>query len=299
MLPFDEGPLAKLDPKGRADLGHALMAWTHSQFMHAEQGALLCTAKVAISVPSIDAKCFAATQVMDEARHTEVFAKYVREKLEWEFPLNVHLRSLLDDLLLDSRWDVTYLGMQVMLEGLALAMFGLQHHMNPDPLMKKITRYVMRDEARHVAFGVLELREVYAEMSSFELRTRQEFAYEVALRMLDRLLYREVWEALDLPVEECSDLMRSSPQQAEFRRCLFSKIVPNLKALGLLDADDGWLRRRFQDLGAIEFESFDNAIDLYEGQDYTRYEPPRPQVEATVLDRLHWTDEPACEGATA
>jgi hypothetical protein len=188
--------------------------------------------------------------------------------------------------------------MQVMLEGLALAMFGLQHHMNPDPLMKKITRYVMRDEARHVAFGVLGLREAYAEMSSFELRSRQEFAYEVALRMLDRLLYREVWEALDLPVEECSELMRTSPQQAEFRRCLFSKIVPNLKALGLLDAADGWLRQRFQDLGAIEFESFDNALDLYESSDNTRYEPPRPQVETALLERLHWTDETEVEELT-
>ena len=140
------------------------MAWTLSQFMHGEQGALLCTAKIVDSVPWMDAKYYAATQVMDEARHVEVYAKYLREKLEWEFPVNVHLRELLDDVLSDPRWDFTYLGMQIMVEGLALAAFGFQYQFSPDPLLKQITRYVMSDEARHVAFGVLSLQEAYQQL---------------------------------------------------------------------------------------------------------------------------------------
>ena len=131
MSRTDEGPFGKLNAEERATLGHAGMAWTLSQFMHGEQGALLCTAKIVDAVPWMDAKYYAATQVMDEARHVEVYAKYLRDKLEWEFPVNIHLRELLDDVLSDSRWDFTYSGMQIMVEGLALAAFGFQYQFSP------------------------------------------------------------------------------------------------------------------------------------------------------------------------
>ena len=162
--------------------------WTLSQFLHGEQGALLCTAKITESVPWYDAKLYAATQVVDEARHVEVFGRYLQEKVGGEFQVNAHLRLLLDDIINDSRWDMTYLGMQVMVEGLALAAFGFMHQLTSEPLLKQLLRYVMSDEARHVAFGVLSLREVYAGMTDAEIRERQEFAYEAAVRMRDRFL---------------------------------------------------------------------------------------------------------------
>jgi len=261
----DEGPFGKLNAEERARMGHAGMAWVLSQFMHGEQGALICTAKIVESVPWIDAKYYAATQVMDEARHVEVYAKYLHDKLEWEFPVNVHLRDLLDAVVADPRWDFTYLGMQIMIEGLALASFGFQYQMSPDPLLKQITRYVMADEARHVAFGVLSLKEAYADLSAPEIRERQEFCYEAALRMRDRFLSQEVWEALDMPVKECTEIMLNNPVQIEFRKILFSKIVPNLKKLGLLDAGDGWLRQRFGELGVLQFEDWEDT-----GEEYAR-----------------------------
>jgi hypothetical protein len=261
----DEGPFGKLSDEQRATMGHAGMAWVLSQFMHGEQGALICTAKIVESVPWIDAKYYAATQVMDEARHVEVYAKYLHDKLEWEFPVNVHLRDLLDEVVADPRWDFTYLGMQIMIEGLALASFGFQYQMSPDPLLKQITRYVMADEARHVAFGVLSLKEAYADLSAPELRERQEFCYEAALRMRDRFLSQEVWEAMDMPVRECTEIMLNNPVQIEFRKILFSKIVPNLKKLGLLDAGDGWLRQKFGELGVLQFEDWEDT-----GQEYER-----------------------------
>ena len=135
--------------------------WTLSQFLHGEQGALLCTAKITETVPWYDAKLYAATQVVDEARHVEVFARYLDEKLGGGYQVNAHLRMLLDDIINDSRWDMTYLGMQVMVEGLALAAFGFMHQLTEEPLLKQLLRYVMSDEARHVAFGVLSLQEVY------------------------------------------------------------------------------------------------------------------------------------------
>src|SRR6266550_8783226 len=152
--------------------------WTLSQFMHGEQGALLCTAKIVETVPWVDAKYYASTQVMDEARHMEVFAKSLDTKLSTRYPINVHLGSLIDDVLADSRWDITYLGMQIMIEGLALAAFGAMYQTTSEPLLRQLIRYVMSDEARHVAFGVLSLQEAYADISGAELRERQEFVYE-------------------------------------------------------------------------------------------------------------------------
>ena len=170
--------------------------------MHGEQGALLCTARIVETVPWIDAKYYAATQVMDEARHVEVFAKYLDEKLSGHYPINAHLALLLDDILADSRWDMTYLGMQIMVEGLALAAFGFMHQMTTEPLLKQLLRYVMSDEARHVAFGVLSLQEYYKELTDAEMKDRQEFAFEAAVRMRDRFLQQEVWERMGVPVKD-------------------------------------------------------------------------------------------------
>jgi P-aminobenzoate N-oxygenase AurF len=257
-------PFEKLSEDEWFDLGAAQQAWVLSQFMHGEQGALICTAKIVEQVPWIDAKYYAATQVMDEARHVEVYAKYLKEKLAHEFPINVHLRALLDDVVSDSRWDMTYLGMQIMIEGLALAAFGFQYQTSPDPLLKQITRYVMADEARHVAFGVMSLKEAYQDLDAADIRERQEFCYDAAVKMRDRFLGQEVWEWAGLPVKECTRVMLDSPLQREFRKMLFSKIVPNLKKLGLLDAGDGWLRQRFGELGVLEYEDWEDTGAEYE-----------------------------------
>ena len=238
--------------------------WTLSQFMHGEQGALLCTAKIVETVPWIDAKYYASTQVMDEARHVEVFAKYLDEKLSGHYPINAHLRLLLDDIVQDSRWDMTYLGMQIMVEGLALAAFGFLHQLTTEPLLKQLLRYVMGDEARHVAFGVLSLQEYYSQLSAAELQERQEFAFEAAVRMRDRFLQQEVWERLGVPVKEAVTLTMQAPERALFQQMLFSKIVPNCKKLGLLDAADGLLRQRFTELGVIAFEDWADTGEEYE-----------------------------------
>jgi hypothetical protein len=238
--------------------------WTLSQFMHGEQGALLCTAKIVETVPWIDAKYYAATQVMDEARHVEVFAKYLDEKHEGHYQVNAHLKMLLDDIINDSRWDMTYLGMQIMVEGLALAAFGFMQQMTPDPLLKQLLRYVMADEARHVAFGVLSLKEYYSELTTPEIRERQEFAFEAAVRMRDRFLQQEVWERMGIDPREVLPLVADDPGRKMFQQMLFSKIVPNCRKLGLLDAGEGWLRERFTDMGVIAFETWEDTGEEYE-----------------------------------
>jgi hypothetical protein len=235
--------------------------WTLSQFMHGEQGALLCTAKIVETVPWIDAKYYAATQVMDEARHVEVFSKYLDTKLSGHYPMNAHLGLLLDEIVGDSRWDMTYLGMQIMVEGLALAAFGFIHSTTTEPLLKKMLRYVMADEARHVAFGVLSLQEYYQQLSAAELRERQEFAFEAAIRMKDRMIMQEVWEHLEVPPADVVQLYSQSPDRDDFQILLFSKIVPNLRKLGLLDAAGGWLREKFTEMGAIAFEHLTDSSE--------------------------------------
>jgi hypothetical protein len=249
------------DDKRFLQFGIENQNWLLSQFMHGEQGALLCTAKIVETVPWIDAKYYAATQVMDEARHVEVFSKYLDEKLSGHYPMNAHLGLLLDDIVADSRWDMTYLGMQIMVEGLALAAFGFIHMMTTEPLLKKLLRYVMADEARHVAFGVLSLQEYYKELTAAELRERQEFAFEAAIRMKDRMAMQEVWERMEVPTSDVVKIMSMAPERDDFQILLFSKIVPNLRKLGLLDAADGWLRTKFTEMGAIAFEHLTDSTE--------------------------------------
>ncbi len=259
-----ESPLYKMSDTEWTRVRTEGVNWRLSQFMHGEQGALLCTAKIVETVPWIDAKYYAATQVVDEARHVEVFAKYLDTKLDGEYPINPHLKLLLDDIINDSRWDITYLGMQIMVEGLALAAFGFMHALTEEPLLKKLLRYVMSDEARHVAFGVLSLQEVYEGLNQAEIRERQEFAFDSALRMRDRFLQQEVWERMDIDVRKMVELQLAQPnEQKEFQRLLFSKIVPNCKKLGLLDAGDGWLRDRFTDIGVIQFEDMVDTTEEF------------------------------------
>ncbi|MEA3018785.1 MAG: hypothetical protein QOI47_309, partial [Actinomycetota bacterium] len=279
---LSDTPFAKWGDKEWLQVGIESQNWTLSQFMHGEQGALICTARIVENVPWIDAKYYAATQVMDEARHVEVFAKYLDTKLSGHYPINAHLKLLLDDIIQDSRWDMTYLGMQIMVEGLALAAFGFIHQLTTEPLLKQLLRYVMSDEARHVAFGVLSLQDYYAELNAAELRERQEFAFEAAVRMRDRFLQQEVWDRMGLDVQDVLPFVMNSPERVGFQSMLFSKIVPNCKKLGLLDAGatkgkPGWLREKFTELGVIAFEDWADT-----GEEYDMFQLAEGEVMATA-----------------
>ena len=259
--------LEKWGDKEWLEFGIQGRKWTLSQFLHGEQGALICTAKITETVPWYDAKLYASTQVVDEARHVEVFARYLDEKLGGGYQVNSHLGMLLDDIVNDSRWDLTYLGMQIMVEGLALAAFGYLHQLTTEPLLKHLLRYVMSDEARHVAFGVLSLKEVYDGMSDAEMKDRQEFAYEASIRMRDRFLQQEVWHHMGVDPKTVVPLMINDPGRKFFQQLLFSKIVPNCKKLGLLERNDAWLRHRFEEMGVIQFEDLENT-----GEEYLKFE---------------------------
>jgi hypothetical protein len=235
-------------------------AFMLSQFLHGEQGALLATAKIVQTVPWEEAKFYAASQVMDEARHVEVYHRYLTEKLGISYEVHPSLQQLLDDIIQDPRWDVTFLGMQIMVEGLALAAFGLMRMMMVgEPLIQDITTRIMADESRHVAFGVLALENLYTkEMSAAELREREDFVIEATHLLRDRLLMHQIFERLGWDEKVWVPWAMQTPFMVGFRQMTFSKIVPNLKRLGLLTPR---VREAFAKLDILRFESMKDSVE--------------------------------------
>ena len=266
-------PLASWGEKELLALGIESMKAQLSQFMHGEQGAMMVAAKIVETVPWIDARYYAATQTMDEARHTEVFAKYLHTKLGEAYPMSPFLEEQIDALIQDSRWDIAYLGMQIVIESLALAAFGAMLRATEEPLLKKLLRYVMSDEARHVAFGVLSLQELYRDMSEAELKDRQEFLAENTLRSRARSTTPEIWERLGVDINAALPSLMEGAQKlgtnqfAGFQGAFFAKLVPNVRKLGVLDANNGYLRKKWGEAGLLEYEFADDT-----GSDYETYD---------------------------
>jgi hypothetical protein len=256
LNPLFTTPLwAKIDKKKELpNLRRHLGAYTLSNFLHGEQGALLAAAQIVNAAPTAEAKFYSASQVYDEARHVEAYDRYLREKYELIYPISPHLKYLLDTILTDSRWDFKYLGMQIMVEGVALAAFGMIQSQSTEPLIKTITEMIMIDESRHVAFGVLALKDAFREMKASELRDREDFILEASKLLRDRFLSQEVWARVGLPQKECEEASDKSEFMTMFRKMLFSKIVPNVKRLGLLTP---YVRKGFEELGVIEFETWE------------------------------------------
>lgn len=244
----------KMNDKEKANLRHHLQAWQISQFLHGEQGALVCTAKIVQEVPNLDSKYYAATQVIDEARHVEAYSRLLHEKFELAYPITPPLKALLNDIITDKRWDFTYLGMQVLIEGLALAAFHRIRDASKNPLASSVNAYVMQDEARHVAFGRLALRDYYPELSQAERDEREEFVVEACYHMRDRFLSEEVWEVVGLPKAECVEYVDKSDGMRQFRTRLFSRIVPVIKDIGLWGDK---VQKAYADMGCLDFAQID------------------------------------------
>ncbi len=249
---FGSDIYSKLSAREKAAINVETSAYTLSNFLHGEQGALLAAAQIVQSVPDLDSKLYGASQVVDEARHVDVYNRYLHEKVGFSYAISPHLKQLIDLILTDSRWDMKFLGMQIMVEGLALAAFAMIRENTYEPLLRDLTRYVMMDEARHVAYGVLSLTDVYDNMNERDVAEREDFVYEAAVLMRDRFLFEEVWEKLGLPVEKCKEIALNNTGQVMFRQLLFSKIVPCVKRIGLLSDRQ---RERFEKLGILKFEN--------------------------------------------
>jgi hypothetical protein len=252
-------PPKQLSEQELIELNLHMNAFMLSQFLHGEQGALVATAKIVQAAPAEEAKFYAANQVADEARHVEVYHRYLTEKLGISYEVHPSLGTLLDDIVTDSRWDVTYLGMQIMVEGLALAAFGMQKLMMQDePLIQDITTRIMGDESRHVAFGVLSLEGLYRDMSEQELREREEFIIDATHLMRERLMMHQVFDRLGWDKGVWIPWMDTTPFMKGFRQMLFSKIVPNLKRLGLLTPR---VREAYAKIGILQYETLKDSVE--------------------------------------
>jgi hypothetical protein len=256
---YDTDIWRKMSDKEKSWLRRELQANSISQFMHGEQGALIATSKIVATVPDMNAKFYAATQVMDEARHVEAYKRLLHEKLEIAYPINRALQTLLEQTLSDRRWDMTYLGMQVLIEGLALAAFQSIRDKAGNTLASAVNAYVMQDESRHVSFGRLALREYYPELTAAERDEREEFAVEALCFMRDRFNQSEVWDRLGLPKQTLDDIHYNSKQMNSFRGRLFSRVVPTIKDIGLWGPR---VQKAFAEMGVMDYAKIDVAQQL-------------------------------------
>jgi hypothetical protein len=115
-------------------------------------------------------------------------------------------------------------------------------------------RTSLQDEARHVAFGRLALRDYYPQLSDAERNEREEFVIQACYHMRDRFSYHEVWERLGLPAKECVQAVLTSSSMANFRSRLFSRIVPTVKDIGLWGPR---VRKAFEEMGVLAYANVD------------------------------------------
>lgn len=254
----------RLPERERCVLRRHTAAWSTSQLLHGEQFSLMAAAKIAQTVPDLDAKLFAATQVMDEARHAEAFGRYLTTKIGISYGLADSLSSLFEQTMRDSRWDFSALAVQILIENLAMAIFTLQRDHTTTPLARTLTTYIMQDEARHVAFGRTLLRQYYRQLTSAERREREEFVTHACWTLRDGFVGEAMWQNLDYGPQECIALAKASPALRQYRRRLFMRIVPALKDIDLFGPT---VREALAKMGVLGFATISPADSLAELDD--------------------------------
>jgi hypothetical protein len=234
-------------------------SWSLSQFLHGEQGALLVASQLVSCAPTFNAKLYAASQTFDEARHVEAFNKYIQTRQRLMYPIGNGLKSLLDKILTDPRWDLKFIGMQIIIEGLALAAFNVARQGTNDPVFKDMLYLIIRDEARHVTFGVNYLEEFIKTLSKEELEERAMFAYEACLVMRGRLMSADVYENFGWDKEDAQAFAQKADVANNFQHLLFTRVVPNLSRIGLLTDK---VRPLYDELGVLEYENWPTDGDI-------------------------------------
>ncbi|MFB4315915.1 ferritin-like domain-containing protein [Actinomadura sp. 21ATH] len=277
----------KMTQKERDEFWRHQGSWMFSQFLHGEQGALNVSARIVQSVPDLDSKFYAATQAMDEARHVELYTRFVHEKIGMYYPINQDLAKLLAESLEDSRWDLPYLGMQVLIEGLALAAFGLYRDISQNALVKQLLAYVMQDEARHVAFGRLALKDYYAELTTRERAEREEFVVEGCHLLRDRFQGREIFERLGLPVGQCLEYVEHSEPFRLYQSMLFSRIVPCVRDIGLWGEK---VQAAYADMGVLDNAKSDLEVLMRQDEEIAE-KADEERYERELATRRHEVDE--------
>ena len=255
----DYEPYQKLSDEKKIEFAKHRNAWSLSQYLHGEQGALLVASQLTSCAPTYNAKLYAASQTFDEARHVEAFNKYIQTRTKLMYPIGNALKSILDKILTDPRWDLKFIGMQLIIEGLALAAFQATRDLAKDSVLYDMLGLIIRDEARHVTFGVNYLEEFVKTLSHEEKEDRAQFAYEACLLSRERLLSTDVYEHFGWDVDDARQFQLGSEIMQHFQKLLFSRVMPNLSRIGLLTDS---VKEKFDDLGILEFASLPSDGDI-------------------------------------
>jgi len=256
---WDNHPVySKMDKETKLEFLTDLNSWALSQFLHGEQGALLVASQLASCAPTFNAKLYAASQTFDEARHVEAFNKYLQTRIKRTWPIGTALKGLLDKILTDPRWDLKFIGMQIVIEGLALAAFNAAKTGTSDPVLYEMLDYIIRDEARHVTFGVNYLEEYVKTLTEQERQDRAQFALEACTVSRNRLRAYDVWEKYGMDIEQTEAYQKEHIFQTQFQDVLFSRIMPNLKRIGLLTDE---LIPEYEKLGVMGYADGDSDFE--------------------------------------
>ena len=261
VVPFvGYAPYDAFTEEQKQEFGAHMNAWTLSQFLHGEQGALLVASQLVSCAPTLNAKLYASSQTFDEARHVEVFNKYLQTKVGYMYPVDPALKSLLDKILTDPRWDLKFIGMQLIIEGLALSAFAtMKATTPPGELLNDVIELVLRDEARHVTFGINYLEEHLKGLSDAEREERARFAYEACVVARERMIPKDVFHHWGWNVEEARSIYLEGEFRQMFRNLMFMRVMPNLRRIGLLT---DITRPQFEKLGMLEYENLEDDGDI-------------------------------------
>ena len=255
----DYAPYQQFSDDKKVEFLNHRMAWSQSQFLHGEQGALLVASQLTSCAPTYNAKLYAASQTFDEARHVEAFNKYIQTRTKLMYPIGNALKSILDKILTDPRWDLKFIGMQIIIEGLALAAFQTSRELTKDPVLRDMLGLIIRDEARHVTFGINYLEEFVDTLTEEEQEERAQFAYEACWLSRERLLSTDVYDHFGWDVEEARQFQLGTDINKHFQKLLFQRVMPNLRRIGLLRDS---VKDKFEDLGILEFASSKSDADI-------------------------------------
>jgi len=245
----------RLTPEEQKEVEIRVSAWRLSQFLHGEQGALVVCGQLVNSIPELDAKLYASTQVVDEGRHVEVFERYVK-KLHRIYPVDPLLKSLIDEILATNLWELKLVGMQMMIEGLAIAAFNVMRKQTADPTLAQLLDYVLQDEGRHVNFGYFALRRSIPDMEPAKREYLEDFCWKACDLMYARdgrtgfRSIQTVWNELGWDGEKIwRDTVATSATTKAFNSFLFQdNLMPRLQRLGLISER---LAPRYREVGLL------------------------------------------------
>jgi len=250
-----------LPPELRWRISRRTSAMLLSNFLHGEQGALMVAAQLVNAVPHMDGKFYAATQTLDEARHVEVFAAYIR-MLDEIHPIMPSLKALIDETLMRESWMHKAVGMQIVIEGLALYVFREMRNTTEEPLLKQLLTYVSRDEARHTGYGIKYLSHVMQELGERQVAELEDFAFEASRKLVDsrqgptmRQSVLRIWqeEGLD-PAHALSELLKEREKidaaQGGAAGPIRGFVIPTLRSIGLFSPR---IEAQFREMFAANF----------------------------------------------